>query len=163
MTTSCSLRVSALRIPARASARRFRRWPVLALRRPTRNERPGTASRLLPVRSGATGATLEEVNRLRDELAVSGHLLDVNVRHCVVGPQPPAPRPGPSLVFRVGQGDWLSCPIVENAVVRIVCNPKYSNAQASPAVVIDSLASLTCRWSASFRAGSGEPAGRPGR
>jgi toxin-antitoxin system PIN domain toxin len=37
---------------------------------------------------------------------------------------------------------WATCPIVENGCVRIVSNPKYSNAQPTPRSVIESLRSL---------------------
>lgn len=39
---------------------------------------------------------------------------------------------------------WATCPIVENGVVRIMSQPSYPNAQASPAVVAAALAQL-CR------------------
>ena len=73
---------------------------------------------------------------------MSGYLLDVNVVIALVDPTHLHHDRAHRWFSEVGQGDWLSCPIVENAVVRIVCNPKYSNAQASPAIVIGALASL---------------------
>ena len=74
---------------------------------------------------------------------MSGYLLDVNVVIALVDPTHLHHDRAHRWFSEVGQRDWLSCPIVENAVVRIVCNPKYSNAQASPVVVMNSLASLT--------------------
>jgi toxin-antitoxin system PIN domain toxin len=74
---------------------------------------------------------------------VSGYLLDINVVIALVDPSHLHYDRAHHWFSAVGQSDWMTCPIVENAVVRIVCNPNYSNAHASPAVVIDSLASLT--------------------
>jgi toxin-antitoxin system PIN domain toxin len=74
---------------------------------------------------------------------VSGYLLDVNVVIALVDPSHLHHDRAHRWFSGVGRHDWMTCPIVENAVVRIVCNPSYSNSQASPAVVVDSLASLT--------------------
>jgi toxin-antitoxin system PIN domain toxin len=74
---------------------------------------------------------------------VSGYLLDVNLVIALLDPSHLHHDRAHRWFSEVGQDDWFSCPIVENAVVRIVCNPKYSNAQASPAIVINSLTTLT--------------------
>lgn len=41
-------------------------------------------------------------------------------------------------------GGWATCPMVENGVVRIMIQPSYPNAQASPAIVAAALQRL-CR------------------
>lgn len=37
---------------------------------------------------------------------------------------------------------WATCPIIENGVVRIVSNPRYSNSPGSPVIVADVLSRL---------------------
>jgi toxin-antitoxin system PIN domain toxin len=41
-------------------------------------------------------------------------------------------------------GGWATCPIVENGVIRIMSQPAYPNAQASPTIVTAALRQL-CR------------------
>lgn len=42
----------------------------------------------------------------------------------------------------VGRKEWATCPITENAVLRIVSGPAYANSPGSPAVVAEILAIL---------------------
>jgi uncharacterized protein len=73
---------------------------------------------------------------------VSGYLLDVNVIIALIDPSHVHHDRAHDWFDHVGKHDWLSCPTTENGAIRIVGHPKYSNAQPSPAVVVDSLRSL---------------------
>jgi toxin-antitoxin system PIN domain toxin len=74
---------------------------------------------------------------------VSGYLLDINVIIALIDPSHVHHDRAHAWFAATGKSDWLSSPTTQNGVVRIVSNPKYPNAQTSPAVVIDSLRSLT--------------------
>jgi hypothetical protein len=74
---------------------------------------------------------------------VSGYLLDVNVIIALIDPSHVHHDRAHAWFGATGNADWLSCPITQNAAIRIVSHPKYSNAQSSPAVVVESVRSLT--------------------
>lgn len=72
---------------------------------------------------------------------MSGFLLDVNVVIALIDPSHVHHDRAHAWFASSGRTDWLSCPMTENAVVRVVSHPRYSNSQPPP-VVMDSLHSL---------------------
>lgn len=74
---------------------------------------------------------------------MSGYLLDVNVVIALIDPSHVHHDRAHAWFGAAGKADWLSSPTTQNGAVRIVSHPKYSNAQPSPAVVIESVRSLT--------------------
>jgi len=75
---------------------------------------------------------------------VTRHLLDVNVVIALIDPLHVHHERAHAWFASREAGIWHTCPIVQNGVVRVVSNPKYSNHQAAP-VVLTSLASLAAR------------------
>lgn len=81
------------------------------------------------------------------------HLLDVNVVIALIDPLHVHHDRAHAWFAGRGADSWHTCPIVQNGVVRVVSNPKYSNTQPAP-VVLTSLASLTARDDHEFLADS---------
>lgn len=81
------------------------------------------------------------------------HLLDVNVVIALIDPQHLHHDRAHEWFARRGTETWHTSPTVQNGVVRVVSNPKYSNTQPAP-VVLASLASLTAREEHVFLADS---------
>jgi len=75
---------------------------------------------------------------------VTRHLLDVNVVIALIDPLHVHHDRAHAWFAARDADSWHTCPIVQNGVVRVVGNPKYSNTQPAP-VVLTSLASLTAR------------------
>jgi uncharacterized protein len=74
---------------------------------------------------------------------VSDYLLDVNVVIALIDPSHVHHDRAHTWFGVTGKAGWLSCPTTQNGAIRIVSNPKYSNSPGSPAVVVDSVRSLT--------------------
>lgn len=72
------------------------------------------------------------------------HLVDVNVVIALIDPLHVHHDRAHRWFATRGDDEWHTCPIVQNGVVRVVSNPKYTNSQPAP-VVLTSLASLTAR------------------
>jgi len=71
------------------------------------------------------------------------YLLDINVLIALIDPMH-THRDIASVWFdEEGRRNWLTCPLVENGVVRIVGRPNYPNPQGSIAAVIERLRSLS--------------------
>ncbi|WP_308221633.1 TA system VapC family ribonuclease toxin [Microbacterium aoyamense] len=75
---------------------------------------------------------------------MTSHLLDVNVVIALIDPQHVHHDRAHDWFADRGGSRWHTSPTVQNGVIRVVSNPKYSNTQPAP-VVIASLASLTAR------------------
>lgn len=73
---------------------------------------------------------------------MSRYLLDVNALIALIDPSHVHHERAHSWFDTARDDGWLSCPTTQNGVVRIVSNPKYSNAQPV-AVALRSLDSLT--------------------
>jgi uncharacterized protein len=84
---------------------------------------------------------------------VTRHLLDVNVVIALIDPQHLHHDRAHEWFAKRGAETWHTSPTVQNGVVRVVSNPKYSNTQPAP-VVLASLASLTARDGHAFLADS---------
>lgn len=69
------------------------------------------------------------------------HLLDVNVLIALIDPSHIHHESAQRWFASIGQTNWLSCPMTENGVIRIVSNPRYPN-QRRPQTVCDSLDSV---------------------
>lgn len=67
------------------------------------------------------------------------YLLDVNVLLALGDPQHIHHEPTHDWFERHGQHAWATCPITENAFVRIASHPSYPNRPGAVAVVLDSL------------------------
>lgn len=80
---------------------------------------------------------------------MSGYLLDINVVIALIDPSHVHHERAHEWFASTGKDDWLSCPMTQNGVVRIVSHPKYSNAQP-PVTVVESLRSLTAVGSHRF-------------
>ncbi|WP_404430480.1 PIN domain-containing protein [Microbacterium lacus] len=72
------------------------------------------------------------------------HLLDVNVVIALLDPLHVHHDRAHRWFERRGNDPWHTSPTVQNGVVRVISNPKYSNTQPAP-VVLSSLASLAAR------------------
>ncbi|MBA3529944.1 MAG: PIN domain-containing protein [Propionibacteriaceae bacterium] len=68
-------------------------------------------------------------------------LLDVNVLISLLDPTHVHHERAHRWFEGISPRGWLSCPTTQNGVVRIVCNPRYSNSQPTQ-LVCDSLESL---------------------
>jgi hypothetical protein len=64
-------------------------------------------------------------------------LLDVNVLIALIDPGHVAHDDAHAWFETTGEGDWATCPLTENGVIRIVGNPKYPNSPGSPADVAE--------------------------
>jgi hypothetical protein len=62
-------------------------------------------------------------------------LLDVNVLIALIDPTHVGHDAAHHWFEIEGHGDWATCPLTENGVVRIIGHPKYPNTPGSPAVV----------------------------
>ena len=62
-------------------------------------------------------------------------LLDVNVLIALIDPAHVAHDAAHGWFETVGHEDWATCPMTENAVIRIVGHPKYPNTPGSPVAV----------------------------
>ncbi len=71
------------------------------------------------------------------------HLLDVNVLIALVDPAHSLHDDAHGWLAQQDALAWATCPVTENAVLRIVGNPRYPNSPGSPAAVMPALASLT--------------------
>ena len=59
------------------------------------------------------------------------YLLDVNVLIALLNPAHVQHEPAHAWFGRVGHSAWSTCPLTENGVIRIICNPKYTNTMGS--------------------------------
>jgi uncharacterized protein len=80
---------------------------------------------------------------------VSRYLLDVTVMVALLDPSHVHHERAHRWFTSDRQADWLSCPTTQNGVLRIVSDPRYSNAQPM-SVVLDSLRSLLTVGSHTF-------------
>jgi uncharacterized protein len=64
-------------------------------------------------------------------------LLDVNVLIALIDPGHVAHNDAHAWFETTGEGDWATCPLTENGVIRIVGSPKYPNSPGSPADVAE--------------------------
>jgi toxin-antitoxin system PIN domain toxin len=83
------------------------------------------------------------------------YLLDVNVLIALIDPKHIHNALTQDWFDQEGRGDWATCPITENGVVRIVGNQKYPNSPGSPAVVLPVVTALRalpghCFWTDDF-------------
>ena len=72
-------------------------------------------------------------------------LLDVNVLIALIDPLHTLHEPAHTWFAQRQPQAWATCPITENAVLRIVGNPRYPNSPGTPAAVVPVLASLTAQ------------------
>lgn len=63
------------------------------------------------------------------------YLLDVNVLIALIEPNHPHNNAALTWFDATGKLGWATCPMTENAVVRIVGHPSYPNWPGSPAIV----------------------------
>lgn len=63
------------------------------------------------------------------------HLLDINVLIALIDRRHVHHRSATDWFTVRGQGDWATCPLIENGVLRIVGNPRYRNSPGSPVAV----------------------------
>jgi uncharacterized protein len=69
-------------------------------------------------------------------------LLDVNVLIALIDPVHIQHDAAHEWFSDVGKSEWASCPLTENAVLRIVGDSRYPNSPGTPAAVGDVLAEL---------------------
>lgn len=69
-------------------------------------------------------------------------LLDVNVLIALIDPGHVAHDDAHAWFETTGGGEWATCPITENGVIRIVGSPKYPNSPGSPANVAEIVRTL---------------------
>lgn len=72
-------------------------------------------------------------------------LLDVNVLIALIDPAHIQHESAHAWFARAGRSAWATCPLTENAVLRIVGNPRYPNSPGTPAAVallLDGLCAL---------------------
>lgn len=69
-------------------------------------------------------------------------LLDVNVLIALIDPAHIQHDAAHEWFARAGKPAWASCPITENAVLRIVGDSRYPNSPGNPAAVADVLGEL---------------------
>ena len=81
---------------------------------------------------------------------MSGCLLDVNVLIALIDPTHVHHDRAHDWFADAGSRDWLSCPTTQNGAIRVVSNPRYSNAQPTPESAILSLRSLAAVGSHRF-------------
>lgn len=72
---------------------------------------------------------------------MTAYLLDVNVLVALLDPTHIHHERAHGWFAGGAQDDWLTVPLTENGVIRIVSHPSYSNTQPTP-VVVESLQSL---------------------
>jgi uncharacterized protein len=73
---------------------------------------------------------------------VTTFLLDVNILIALVDPAHIQHDQAHDWFSRVGHKAFATCPLTENALVRIVGHPKYPNSPGPPSVVVQSLAAI---------------------
>ncbi len=73
---------------------------------------------------------------------MSVFLLDVNVLIALLDPAHVHHDPAHAWFERAGRAAWASCPLTQNAVLRILGNPKYPNSPGPPAAVMPLLSAL---------------------
>ena len=71
------------------------------------------------------------------------YLLDVNVLIALLEPNHPHNALALKWFDEVGRHRWATCPMTENAVVRIVAHPSYPNWPGSPTIVAALLGQFT--------------------
>lgn len=71
------------------------------------------------------------------------HLLDVNVHIGLLDPANPHHLPAKAFFKAHARAGWATCPITENAVLRILGNPTYPGSPGSPEATRTLLAGLT--------------------
>lgn len=69
-------------------------------------------------------------------------LLDANVLISLVDPAHIQHDAAHDWFAATGQASWATCPLTENALLRILGNPRYPNCPGTPAVVCTVLAGL---------------------
>ena len=69
-------------------------------------------------------------------------LLDVNVLIALVDPQHVHHEPSHRWFQAHGGDGWATCPLTQNALLRILGNPRYPNSPGGPAVVMSFLQEL---------------------
>jgi uncharacterized protein len=67
---------------------------------------------------------------------VTTFLLDVNVLIALIDPAHIQHDPAHIWFAREGGHSWATCPLTENALLRIVGNPRYPNSPGTPAAVV---------------------------
>ena len=70
------------------------------------------------------------------------HLLDVNVLIALVDPAHVQHDTVHEWFGRTGSKAFATCPITENALIRIVGHPKYPNSPGPPSAVVDALCAI---------------------
>lgn len=73
---------------------------------------------------------------------MTAFLLDVNVLIALIDPMHIHHTTAHEWFAAKGKRSWASCPLTENAVLRIVGNGRYPNSPGTPAAVADALESL---------------------
>jgi len=71
-----------------------------------------------------------------------GYLLDVNVLIALIDPAHIQHDAAHEWFGRTGKGAWATCPLTENAVLRIVGDSRYPNSPGTPAAVGEILEGL---------------------
>ncbi|MCX6938593.1 MAG: PIN domain-containing protein [Verrucomicrobia bacterium] len=71
------------------------------------------------------------------------HLLDVNVLIALLDPAHPHHQPAKAFFKAHSSSGWATCPITENAVLRILGNPNYPNSPGSTEATRILLSSIT--------------------
>jgi len=69
-------------------------------------------------------------------------LLDANLLIALIDPAHVHHDPAHAWFAEYGRNDWATCPLTENAVLRIVGNARYPNSPGSPAAVVPVMAGL---------------------
>ena len=69
-------------------------------------------------------------------------LLDVNVLIALLDPQHVHHEPSHCWFQAHGRDGWATCPLTQNALLRILGNPRYPNSPGGPAVVMPLLQRL---------------------
>ena len=69
-------------------------------------------------------------------------LLDVNVLIALIDPQHVHHEPSHRWFQAHGGDGWATCPLTQNALLRILGNPRYPNSPGGPAVVMSFLQEL---------------------
>ncbi len=70
------------------------------------------------------------------------YLLDVNVLIALIDPSHVGHDAAHDWFATTGAASWATCPITENAVLRIIGNPKYANSLGAPSACAPILAKL---------------------
>jgi len=73
---------------------------------------------------------------------MTAFLLDVNVLIALIDPLHVHHETADKWFSAIGKRSWATCPLTENAVLRIVGHSRYPNSPGTPAVVAEVLAEL---------------------